>query len=109
VHAWPHEPQSFALFVVSTHVPEQSVGALGEHPVEHVNPDPALLHTGAVAGQPIPHPPQCSGWLTSVSQPLSGLPSQSAQPGAHEPPDSTHVPDVEQATVPLTCGNAVQS
>jgi hypothetical protein len=50
-HALPQFPQSFALVVVSTHVPLHSVGALAGRPDTHAELLPDPEHTGV----PPPH------------------------------------------------------
>jgi hypothetical protein len=58
-----------ALFIVSTHVLLQRVGALAEQPVAHAYVLPELEQTGADAPHAFPHPPQLAGLEMSISQP----------------------------------------
>jgi hypothetical protein len=66
---------------------------------QRATPHAPLTQLGvpAVVEQILPQVPQLVTLLSDVSQPLAGLPSQSAKPVAHV---GTHAPDV-QATVPL--------
>jgi hypothetical protein len=109
VQTLPQDPQSFALCFVSTHVPLHRVGIAAGHPELHAYaapPDDA--HTGIAPEQLVVQLPQWLWTVMSCSQPLSGFPSQSAQPCAHEAAGNEHAPAAHDAA-PLTCGRFVQS
>jgi hypothetical protein len=103
--ASPQPLQSFALLVVSTHVPLHSVGVPTGQPETQVPP----AHTGSFAGHALVHEPHVAGRVTSVSQPSSGLPLQSAQPAAHAEAGKLHAPAAVHDVAPATCGRSVQS
>jgi hypothetical protein len=103
--ASPHPLQSFALLVVSTHVPLHSVGFPVGQPDEHIPP----AHTGAFAGHTLVHEPQVPGFVMSVSQPSSGFPLQSAHPAAHAVAGKLHAPATVHEVAPATCARFVQS
>ncbi len=73
-HAFPHEPQSLALLVASTHVPPQSFGVATGQPETHVD----FEHTGMLPlhAYAEPQPPQL---LASVVK-STHAPLQSAVP-----------------------------
>jgi hypothetical protein len=54
------------------------------------------------------HDPQCAAVVISVSQPLSGLPSQSANPFAHAAAANEHSP-LSHDALPVTLASVVQS
>jgi hypothetical protein len=104
-HASPHPLQSFALLVVSTHVPPHRMGVPVGQPDTHVPP----AHTGSFAVHALVHEPQLAGRVTSVSQPSSGFPLQSAQPAAHAEAGKLQAPAVVHDVAPATCARSVQS
>ena len=80
-HRLVHRPQLIGSLVVSTHEEPQSVGVPDGQPEPHANgppPSPCGTHTGVPPLHAEVQLPQCDAWETSVSQPLSGFPSQSA-------------------------------
>jgi len=101
----PHPLQSLALLVVSTHVPLHSFGVPVGHPDTHVPP----AHTGSFAGHALLQDPQVAGLVMSVSQPSSGIPSQSAHPAAHADAGKLHAPAAVHDVAPATCARFVQS
>ena len=108
VQALPQAPQSVALFVVSTHVIAHAVGVAAGHPDAHAYVLPEPAHTGVAPEQLVLQPPHVAACEMSVSQPSAGLPSQSIQPGAHDPAANAQAPPVHD-TAPLTCARFVQS
>jgi hypothetical protein len=78
--ALPHIEQFFASLVVSEHEPLHSVGAVAGQPDAQLNDVPVLpgTHVGVAPVHVVEHVPQWVGDERSVSQPVSGLPSQSA-------------------------------
>jgi len=104
-HVTPQPLQSFALLVVSTHVPLHSVGVPVGQPDTHVPP----AQTGSFAGHTLVHDPQVPGFVMSVSQPSSGFPSQSAQPVAHADAGKLQAPAAVHDVAPATCARFVQS
>jgi hypothetical protein len=77
--ALPHVEQFFASLVVFEHEPLHSVGAVGGQPEAQLKDVPVLPGTqaGVLPLHFVEHVPQWTGSDRSVSQPLSGLPSQS--------------------------------
>jgi hypothetical protein len=104
-HPSPHPLQSLALLVVSTQAPLQSVGVPTGHPVTQVPP----AQTGSLVVHALVHEPHAAGFVMSVSQPSSGVPSQSDQPFAHAEGGKLHCPDEVHVVVPETCARFVQS
>jgi hypothetical protein len=104
-HASPHPLQSFALLVVSTHVPLHSTGVPVGQPDTHVPP----AHTGSFPEHTLLHEPQVLGFVMSVSQPSSGFPSQSAHPVAHAVAGKLQAPAAVHDVAPATCARFVQS
>ena len=96
--------QSLGLLVVSTQVPLHSSGVPVGQPVTQVPP----AQTGVLVGQVLVHEPQLAGVVMFTSQPLSGLPSQSAQPVAHADGGNEHAPAAVHEVAPDTCGRSVQ-
>jgi hypothetical protein len=109
VHAAAHEPQCAGSLVRSVQVDPQSVGAPAGQPEVQAYPLPDAAQTGRFAGHAVVQLPQWPCCVTSVSQPSSGLLVQCAQPDAQDDAPKVQVPEAEQATLPLTCGSAVQS
>jgi hypothetical protein len=109
MHAFPQVMQLFALLVVSTHVPLHSVGVLAGHPETHPNVAFEPEHTGVPPLQVVVQPPQCVGWVMSVSQPSAARPLQSAHPGAQEDPGNAHCLSAPHVVGPVTFASWVQS
>lgn len=99
VQAFPHPPQLFASLVVSTQLVPQGVGVAAEQLAEHERPLPEALHK-RVPVQATVQLPQCAAVVTSVSQPLVGSLSQSAQPVMQLPGANEHLPALHVA--PMT-------
>lgn len=81
-HCLPHTEQLFGSVIRLVHVPVQGVGFMAEQPVAHeyVVTEPITLpvHTGAVEGHTVLQSPQRAGFVTSASQPSSGIEEQCA-------------------------------
>jgi hypothetical protein len=67
--AAPHVMQFFGSLVVSTHVPPQSVGALGGQVATHEYAPLTAAHTGAVAPHTLPQLPQLETLVPSTQPP----------------------------------------
>jgi hypothetical protein len=106
VQAFPHPPQLFASLVVSTQLVPQAVGVAAEQFAEHARPLPEALHRRMPVHATV-QLPQCAPVVTSVSQPLVGLLSQSAQPAMQLPGANEHLPALHVEL--MTCGSAEQS
>jgi hypothetical protein len=72
----PHEEQLFASLVVSVHLPAHCT--THDAMQVYVPASPCCAQVGAVLGQRVVQLPQLAGKARFVSQPVSGLPSQSA-------------------------------
>ena len=101
----PQVLQLVALLLVSTQLPLHSESDPLGQPVLHWPP----AHTGVVDGQALVHEPHVAGRVMSVSQPSSGLPSQSSQPAAHADVGKEQAPAPVHVAVPVTCARFVQS
>jgi hypothetical protein len=99
-----HEPQRFASDSRSAQLFPHNVGAVAGQPETQV----PFEHIGVSAAQAFPHPPQFSGCVTSVSQPVSGSLPQCAQPLAQAAALNEQAP-AEHVVVPTTCGKREQS
>jgi hypothetical protein len=98
-----------ASLIVSTHeVPHASCAGGQEDTHAYIPPD--AEHRAPAPAHEVVQLPQWALVVTSVSQPSSGLPLQSAVPGLHEVGGNEHAPcAVSHATAPMTFGRFVQS
>ena len=104
-----HAPQWLALVVRSTQVPAQSVVDAGQPEAQaYVLPDAAQTGAPPSGAHDAVQLPQWAGWVMFVSQPSSGSPLQSAQPGAHDAAGNAHRPK-GHVVIPLTWARFVQS
>ena len=67
------------------HEPEHALGAEPEQPLWQLKVEPVFWQTGPVPPQEVLQAPQRVVVVTSASQPLAALPSQSAKPTAQPP------------------------
>lgn len=108
LQAWPHEPQSLTVLVVSTSQPSDATPLQLPHPDAQDATVQALLAQPSLAWGRLQTAPQAPQLLTSVrvsiSQPVSTFPSQSARPVLHAilhwPATQLAVPPVELHTCP---------
>ncbi len=70
---FPHEPQSAGLLVVSTHVPEHSVGAADRQPDTHEYVPPEFEQTGVAPVQALLHAPQLVAVVRGTHAPLQSV------------------------------------
>jgi hypothetical protein len=98
--ACPQVEQFLASVEVSVHAEPQSAVESG-HVATHWKPPSTAAHLPVAPEQLRVHDPQCETMVRSASQPFSGLPSQSAKPGAHAEASKAHAPTLH-AIVPET-------
>jgi hypothetical protein len=103
--ALPHMLQFCGSLVVSVQVPLHRVGLGGMQPLTQLVP----LQSGVLPPQVTMHAPQLGDLLVSASQPLSGFPSQFAQPVAQDDIGKLHAPLAVHMTGPLTWARFEQS
>jgi hypothetical protein len=107
--ACPHPPQLLLSLLGSTHDPLHASCAGGQEDT-HAYVPPDAAHRAPAPAHDMVQLPQWALVVTSVSQPSSGLPLQSAVPGLHEVGENEHAPfAVSHATAPTTFGRFVQS
>jgi hypothetical protein len=94
-HAVPQPPQSVSVVSGLSQPLATIPSQLPNPPLHVVSAQLPLAHDSEALfrSQLVPQPPQFESVRMSVSQPLTGLPSQSAQPVSHA--RSTHAPDVQ--------------
>jgi hypothetical protein len=98
-HVWPQAPQSFGSFWVLISQPLAGLWSQSEYPALQdatVQLPPVQPATPFCSLQTWPQPPQSFTVVPVLtSQPLAGLPSQSAKPGLHDP--TVHAPAAHPA------------
>src|SRR5450432_959816 len=81
-HAFPHAPQLLGSLVTSAHVLPHSLAAVGGQVATQPSLPFVAVHLSFDPVQALPQVPQFAATVRSVSQPFSGLPSQSPKPVA---------------------------
>jgi hypothetical protein len=98
VQALPHIAQSFAVLVVSTHVPEHTVVALEGHVAAHAYVPPEPAQSGVLPVHLLPHAPQLAA-LEGSTHPSGHASMPSEQVGSVIAPSSP----APSTRGPVTC------
>jgi hypothetical protein len=106
-HALPQRPQCARVVLVLASQPLAALLSQSPKPALHINEHAPALQAGVplAAAHAFAQRPQCATLdVVSVSQPLAGLPSQSAKPAAQRTP---HAPAAQVAVALAAAGHAL--